>query len=31
MAIDTRLRNDAVRQLVVADNAVRTSLSAYSA
>jgi outer membrane protein len=27
----TRRRNDAVRQLVVADNALRTSLSAYSA
>jgi outer membrane protein len=30
-ALLTRRRNDAVRQLVVADNAVRTSLSAYSA
>jgi outer membrane protein TolC len=27
----TRRRNDAVRQIVVADNALRTSLSAYSA
>jgi len=30
-ALLTRRRNDAVRQLVVADNALRTSLSAYSA
>src|ERR1700733_6025497 len=30
-AMLTHRRNDAVRQLVVADNALRTSLSAYSA
>jgi outer membrane protein len=30
-ALLTRRRNDAVRQLVVADNALRTSLSAYGA
>ena len=30
-ALLTRRRNDAVRQIVVADNALRTSLSAYSA
>lgn len=30
-ALLTRRRNDAVRELVVADNALRTSLSAYSA
>jgi outer membrane protein TolC len=30
-ALLTRRRNDAVRQLVVADNALRTSLAAYSA
>ena len=30
-ALLTRRRNDAVRQLVVADNALRTSLSAFSA
>jgi outer membrane protein len=30
-ALLTRRRNDAVRQLVVADNALRTSLSSYSA
>lgn len=30
-ALLTRRRNDAVRQIVLADNALRTSLSAYSA
>jgi outer membrane protein TolC len=30
-AMLTHRRNDAVRQVVVADNALRTSLSAYSA